>query len=78
MSVTIAKRNLQKVVDSIENETVLNALLDYAEAIQGRQSSTGRIWDLLPDDEKEAVLAAESEAMDPKNWIPHEVVLKRL
>jgi hypothetical protein len=69
------KSNIHKIVDSIQNEQLLKSIYDFLKLRE--KDTTGRLWKLLTDEQKEKVLIAYEESEDELNLIEREKIFKR-
>ena len=69
------KNNFHHLIDSIENENLLQEF--YELMLRKRTSQDGRLWAMLSKDEIEELLIASEESENPENLISHEEMKKR-
>ena len=69
------KNNFHHLIDSIENENLLQEF--YELMLRKRASKDGRLWAMLSKDEIEELLLANDESENPENLIPHEEMKKK-
>jgi len=61
------KSNIHKIVDQIKNEQLLQTLYDF---LKTRDLETsGKLWEMLSEKQKEEVLLSYEESEDDKNLI---------
>ncbi len=70
------KSNIHKIVDTIQNEQVLQLLYDFLK--QKETGTDGSIWLSLDEAQKQEVLSAFEESEDVKNWVDAKDVFKSL
>lgn len=75
MGATELKSSIHKIVDSIQNEQLLQTLYDFLKASEARES--GLFWNSLTEEQKKEVLLAYEESEDENNLIDSEKVFKR-
>ncbi len=68
------KSNIHKIVDSIQNEQLLQMLYDFLKVRPTSQS--GKLWNSLSDEQKQEVQLAFEESEDENNLIDREKVFK--
>lgn len=66
------KDQIHELVDTIEDEEILNAYLQLIKTISDRK--TGSLWDSLSDNERQDVLLSYHESFDNENLISHNEV----
>jgi len=64
------KYNFHKLIDSIENESLLEKF--YELMLRNRSSKDGALWGSLSKDEVDELLASNEEVENPDNQISHE------
>ena len=69
------KSNIHKIVDSIQNEQLLQTLYDFLKVRQNSQ--TGKLYDSLTEEQKQEVLLAFEESEDENNLLDRDKVFKR-
>ena len=69
------KNNFHHIIDSIENENLLQEF--YELMLRKRSSKDGRLWAMLSTDEIAELLAANEESENSEDLIPHEEMKKR-
>ena len=69
------KNNFHHLIDSIENENLLQEF--YELMLRKRSSKDGRLWAMLSKDEIEELLLANEESENPDNLISHEDMKKK-
>ncbi|MCX6279587.1 MAG: hypothetical protein NT004_16050 [Bacteroidetes bacterium] len=69
------KNNFHHLIDSIENENLLQEF--YELMLRKRASKDGRLWAMLSEDEVEELLKANEESENPDNLISHEDMKKK-
>jgi hypothetical protein len=69
------KNNFHHLIDSIENENLLQKF--YELMLRKRASKDGRLWTKLSEDEIDELLIANEECENPDNLIPHEEMKKK-
>jgi hypothetical protein len=66
------KAQIHELVDTIEDEEILNAYLQLIKTISNNK--TGSLWDSLSPGEKQDVLRSYDESFDNKNLISYDEV----
>ena len=69
------KNNFHHLIDSIENENLLQEF--YELMLRKKASKDGRLWAMLSKDEIEELLLAIEESENSDNLIPHEEMKKK-
>jgi len=69
------KNNFHHLIDSIENENLLQEF--YELMLRKRSSKDGRLWAMLSKDEIEELLLANEESENVDNLISHEDMKKK-
>jgi hypothetical protein len=69
------KNNFHHLIDSIENENLLQEF--YELMLRKRASKDGKLWAMLSKDEIEELLLANEESENPDNLISHEDMKKK-
>ena len=69
------KNNFHHLIDSIENEKVLQEF--YELMLRKRTSQDGRLWAMLSTDEIAELLLANEESENPENLISNEEMKKK-
>jgi hypothetical protein len=69
------KNNFHHLIDSIDNESVLQQF--YELMLQKRTLKDGKLWNKLSKAETEELLMANEESENPDNLIPHEDIKKK-
>jgi len=69
------KNNFHHLIDSIENENLLQEF--YELMLRKRTSKDGRLWAMLSKDEIDELLLANEESDNPENLISHEEMKKK-
>jgi len=69
------KNNFHHLIDSIENENLLQEF--YELMLRKSASKAGSLWAMLSKDEIEELLLANEETENPENLIPHEEMKKK-
>lgn len=69
------KTNIHKIVDSIQNEQLLQTLYDFLKTRENSQ--TGQLWNSLTEEQKKEVLLAYEESEDENNLIDGNSVFKK-
>jgi len=69
------RNNLHHLVDSIDNENILQQFYDLM--LKKRESKDGKLWNKLSKDEIDELLLANEECENPDNVIPHEEIKKQ-
>ena len=69
------KNNFHHLIDSIENENLLQEF--YELMLRKRASKDGRLWAMLSKDEIEELLLADEESENSENLISHEEMKKK-
>jgi hypothetical protein len=69
------KNNFHQLIDSIENENLLQKF--YELMLRKRSIRDGALWAKLTQDEVDELLLANEESYDPKNLIPHDEMKKK-
>ena len=69
------KNNFHHLIDSIENENLLQEF--YELMLRKRASKDGKLWAMLTKDEIEELLLANEESENPDNLISHEDMKKK-
>lgn len=67
MSSTAIKSNFHKIIDKIENESLLK---QFYQALLFSTNKEGKLWNALTKKEQEELLASYEESLDEKNLIP--------
>ena len=75
MKVIELKLNIHKIVDTIENEQLLQTLYDFLEL--KKTEKNGTIWLTLNEVKKQEVLLAFEESEDAANWVGAKKVFKK-
>lgn len=70
------KSNLHKIVDQIEDESLLRALYRFLKLREN--SEEGKIWNALTEEQKKEVMLAYDESEDNANLIEDKEVWKKL
>lgn len=70
------KSNIHKIVDSIQNEQLLQTLYDFLKVRQSSQ--TGNLWNSLTEEQKQQVLLAFEESEDDNNLLDSDNVFRRI
>lgn len=68
------KKNFHKLIDKIENESLLK---DFYELLKHRVTNEGELWDNLSNSEKEELLLALEESKNPYNLTKHDEMKKK-
>jgi hypothetical protein len=63
------KNNFHQLIDSIENENLLQKF--YELMLRRRSTKDGALWGKLSKDEVEELLMANEECGNPESLIPH-------
>jgi hypothetical protein len=66
MSTIELRSSIHKIVDSIQNEQLLQTLYEF---LKTRETTAQGVWPTLNDDEKKEILLAFDESEDDKNLI---------
>jgi len=70
------KSNIHQIVDSIQNEQLLQTLYDF---LKTRKTSTpGELWETLTDEQKQEVLVAHEESEHENYLIDSDKVFKKV
>ena len=69
------KNNFHHLIDSIENENLLQKF--YELMLHKRSTKDGTLWGKLSKDEKDELLMANEECENPENLIAHEDVKQK-
>jgi hypothetical protein len=69
------KEAFHKLIDKIEDETVLRGYFELIQKLNNNQ--TGELWNTLTAEQKEELLLSYEESFDSKNLISHEEVKKQ-
>jgi len=69
------KANIHNIVESIQNEQLLQAVYDFLKLKENTQ--TGKIWNSVSQAERDEVLLAYEESKDKSNVIPISELFKR-
>ncbi len=71
------KYNMVEIITKLEDESSVEELYQIIlEFLQEKDSLTEH-WDELTPAQRADVEAAQKASFDPKNWVPHEVVMKK-
>ncbi|MEQ8714826.1 MAG: hypothetical protein RIC80_17535 [Cyclobacteriaceae bacterium] len=76
MGKTDLKSNLHQLIDSIQNQELLQSIYDILDA--RKEKASGGIWSNLTDDQRNEVLEAFEESEKEENLVPHAQVVKEL
>jgi len=75
MNKTLLKSNLHKLIDQIENQTLLE---DYYKEMKSiLEKSQDNVWDTLSDDQKKEILLSYEESEIETNLIANESVMNK-
>jgi len=69
------KHNFHQLIDSIENENLLQKF--YELMLRKRSSKDGYLWSKLSKEEIDELLLANEECENPENQIPHDEMKKK-
>ncbi|MFZ4523306.1 MAG: hypothetical protein ACOYNC_16475 [Bacteroidales bacterium] len=69
------KNNFHQLIDSIENENLLQKF--YELMLRKRSIRDGALWAKLTQDEVDELFLANEESNDPKNLISHDEMKKK-
>lgn len=69
------KKSFHLLIDSIDNENLLNNFYDILKKISSAKE--GKLWDSLTIEDKEELLLALRESEDPNNLISHDEMKKK-
>jgi hypothetical protein len=69
------KNNFHQLIDSIENENLLQKF--YELMLRKRSIRDGALWAKLTQDEVDELLFANEESNDPKNLLPHDEMKRK-
>ena len=69
------KSNFHHLIDSIENENLLQQF--YELMLQKRASRDGKLWNKLSKEEIKELLLSNEECENPDNLVPHEDIKKK-
>jgi hypothetical protein len=69
------KNNFHQLIDSIENENLLQKF--YELMLRKRSIRDGALWAKLTQEEVDELLLANEESNDPKNLLPHDEMKKK-
>lgn len=68
------KSNIHKIIDSIQNEQVLQSLYNFLKLKNNEKE--GSIWTSLNEEQKQEVMLAYEESEDEENLVDAKVVFK--
>jgi len=69
------KSNLHKLIDNINNDSVLSKFYEILE--RANQTKEGSLWGRLSAEEQQELLAIEKESHFSENLIPHSQMIKK-
>ena len=75
MTTVELKNNFHHLIDSIENENLLQKF--YELMLRKRLTRDGMLWKKLSKDEIEELLSANEECEESENLIPHDEMKKK-
>ncbi len=70
------KSNIQKLVDSIQNEQILLTLYEFLKSAE--KNKPGKLWESLTSEQKEEILLAYKESEDENNLTDKDEIFKRV
>ena len=71
----LVKDKFHKFIDEIEDEKALEAYFELVKTLS--KNTTGKLWNLLSENQKSELLISFEESFDPKNLVSHEEVKKK-
>ncbi len=71
----VIKEDLHKLIDTTDDEKLLEDIFMILSS--RRDYKEGNLWESLSEDQKEKVLASESEIGDESTWVSHEEMKRR-
>ncbi len=75
MNITLLKSNLHKLIDQIENQSLLE---DYYEEMKNIfEKSQDNVWDKLTDDQKKEILLSYEESEIETDLIENDSVMNK-
>ena len=74
MSTLELKSNIHKIVETIQNEQILQTIYDFLNTNKNNESA--KLWETLTDVQKNEVLLAYSESEDENNLIDGDEIFK--
>ncbi len=74
MSTLELKSNIHKIVETIQNEQLLQTIYDFLNTNKNNESA--KLWETLTDVQKNEVLLAYSESEDENNLIDGDEIFK--
>ncbi len=69
------KSNLHKLIDNINNDSVLSKFYELLE--KANQTQEGALWSRLSTQEQQELLLIEKESHFSENLIPHHQMIKK-
>lgn len=75
MSTLELKTNLHRLIDSINNESLLVNLYSLLDSLPHNRE--GGLWSRLSIEEQDELLLIEKESHEPENLIPHSEMIKK-
>ena len=75
MNIMELKQNFHHLIDSIDNENLLNHFYDLIK--KGSSAKGGQLWNKLTDLEQDELLLSLEESKNPENLVPHEEMRKK-
>lgn len=74
MSTLELKSNIHKIVETIQNEQLLQTIYDFLNTNKNNESA--KLWETLTDVQKNEVLLAYSESEDENNLIDGDEIFR--
>jgi len=71
------KYNMVEMITKLEDESSVEELYQIILEFLQEKNSLTEHWDELTPSQRADVEAAHEASFDPKNWVPHEVVMKK-
>lgn len=75
MNTTLLKSNFHLLIDSINNEMVLERFYELIYKV--KNSETGMLWNRLSKEEQDELILADIESENPANLVQHSEMQKK-